>query len=83
MKGCLHLHDDALDTTAHGVPYDSVAPLPPSRRCVWRVATTLWFTFLYFLSLVHFSLVYFRIHTIFFRPGHDLRSSIHLKRKRR
>ena len=37
-KRCLPLHDDALDTTAHGVPFDSVAPLPPSRHCVWRVA---------------------------------------------
>ena len=63
-KRYLHLHDDALGTTTHGVSFDSVAPLPPSRRCVWRVAATLWFTFIYFLLLVLFSLVYFRIHTI-------------------
>ena len=61
-KRCLPLHDDALGTTAHGVPYVSVAPLPPSRRRVWRVATTLCFTCFYLLLLVHFSLVYVRIH---------------------
>ena len=47
-KRCLHLH----------------APLPPSRRCVLRVATTLCFTFLYLLSLVLSFLVYFRVLTI-------------------
>ena len=41
-KRCLPLHDDALETTAHGVPYVPVAPLPS-----WRVAT-----FLYLLLLV-------------------------------
>ena len=34
------LQDDALDTTAHGVPYVPVAPLPSLRGRVWRVATT-------------------------------------------
>ena len=38
--------------------------LPPSRRCVLRVATTLCFTFLYLLSLVLSFLVYFRVLTI-------------------
>ena len=47
-KRCLPLHDDTLGTTAHGVPYVSVA--------------TLCFSFLYLLLLVHFSLVYVRIH---------------------
>ena len=71
---------------AHGVPYVSVAPLPASRRRVWRVATTLCFTFQNLLLLVHFSLVYVRIHCSknghhlsqwhhsVFLPGHDLRS---------
>ena len=58
---CLPLHDDALDTTAHAVPYVSVAPLPSLRGRVWRVATTLCFTFLYLLLLVLFPLVYVRI----------------------
>ena len=44
------------------LPYVSLAPVPSLRGRVWRVATTLCFTFLYLLLLVHFSLVYFRIH---------------------
>ena len=46
----------------HGVPYVPVAPLPSLRGRVWRVATTLCFTFLYLLLLVHFYLVYVHIH---------------------
>ena len=61
---CLHLHEDVLSTTVHGVRHDPMAPLLPSRRCVWRVAITLCFTFLYLLLLVLFSPVYFGILTI-------------------
>ena len=49
-KRCLLLHDDALDTTAHV----SVAPLTPSRRLVWGVATNFCFAFLYFLCWSNF-----------------------------
>ena len=61
---CLHLHEDTLSTTVHGVHHDPLAPLPPSRRCVWRVAIALCFTFLYLLLLVLSSPVYFGILTI-------------------
>ena len=86
-KRCLPLHDVALGTTAHEVPYVFVAPLPPSRGRVWRVATNLCFTFLYLLLLVQFPPVYLTVsicgcgedghhlsqgrHSMFLRPGHD------------
>ena len=90
-KRCLHMHDDALSTTVHGVHHDPVAPLPPSRRCVLRVATTLCFTFLY-PSLA--GPLFYRVfpcphhlsqgrHSMFLRPGHNLRSSLYPKRQRR
>ena len=89
-RRCLLLHDDTLDTAAHGVLDVSVAPLPFLRRCVLRVATTICFTFLYFLSMVLASLVYFRVLTIchkgdtmFLHPEHNLRSSLYPKRQRR
>ena len=92
-KRCLPLHDVALGTTAQGVPYVSAAPLPPPHRCVWRVATTLRFScWCIFLSCMSVSICGFgkkghhlsqERHSMFLRPGYDLRSSSYTKRQRR
>ena len=66
---CQHLHDYALSTTVHGVQHDLMALLPPSRRCVWRIASTLCFTFLYLLLLVLSSPVYFGVLNICHKDG--------------
>ena len=89
-KEGLPLHDDAMGTTAHGVPYVSVAPLATlassclARRCKISVPRFLTFScWCNFLSCISISICGFGKnghhlsqgrHAVFLRPGHDLRS---------
>ena len=90
-RRCSSLHKDTLGTTAHWTPYDSMVPLPSPRRCVWRVARTLWFKlFLFTFSRWCFFISCFSVSKYGCSKnghhpsqGHDLRSSLNPKRQRR
>ena len=90
-KRYLHLHDDALCTTAHGIPLcfcGSVAT-PASMSLARRYNSPVHVSLpslnsAFFLSCI--SLSYHLSqgrHSMFLRPGHDFRSSFCTKRQRR
>ena len=88
-KRCLHLHDDALGTAAHGVPYVSLfgTTATLASLCLARRYNSLVHVSLPSLAGAFFSRVFsypYHLsqgrHSMFLRPGPDLRSSLHPKK---